>query len=166
MLVRFKKKDVEGVVEKPRPKPVLPPRDRDWNPNDVETPEPKRRLKSFEQKQEYVAIIEYRKNAKSGGPRIQKLNFKAEGGFAAAAQAAYKMATMVGKALAIDLHEIRNEQMCRVLGVFEIHSFKDWQNENTSLVKNTKHIDKAIKALKKDKMNPISYVNVTEVKVR
>lgn len=166
MLVKFKKKDVEGGVEKPRPKPVMPSRAKDWDPSKVEAGLPKRRLKSFEKKQEFVAIIEYRRDAKSGGPRIQKVGFKSEGGFAPAAQAAYKIATMLGKALAVDLHEIRNEQMARVLAVYEVHSYKNWEDENTTLVKNTKHIDKAVKAAKKDKMNPISYVNVTEIKVR
>lgn len=163
MLVKFKKKQ-QGGAEKPRP--VMPSRAPDWNPNDVETPEPKRRLKSFEQKREFVAIIEYRDKAKSGGPRIQKLSFKAEGSFASAAQAAYNIATMVGKALAIDLHEIRNEVLCRVLAVYEVHSFKDWEKENTKLVTNNKHIDKAIKAAKKDRVNPISYVGISSVKTR
>jgi hypothetical protein len=164
MLVRFKRKPEE---QGPKKAPVpMPSRDPDWDHRKVDAGEPKRRLKAFEQKQEYVAIIEYREKAKSGGPRIQKLGFKAEGGFLNATRAAYNIATMIGKAIAVDLHEIRHESLCRVLAVYELKSFKDWEKENVTDAKRNSHIEKAIERSKNDKANPVKHTTVKDIRVR
>lgn len=158
-LVVFKRRKKE-VVEGPSASPFPI-----FNPDDVETPEAKRSLKAFKERRDYVMIIQYRAGVKKHSD-YQKIGFKVDGGFEEAAQRASIIARMLGKAMAVDLHEIRNVEMCRVLSVYEVTAFKDWENE-ADISKGNKHIDEIVRQSKNMKpAKPISYAKAAQVKVR
>lgn len=159
-LVVFKRRPQEQERPKASPKPV---REAVFNPDDVPSPPAKRKLSKFRERREFVMIVQYRPGLRKDSD-YQKLGFKVDGGYPEAALEAEKLARMIGKAVAVDLHEIRKEELCRVLAVYEVSAFRDWESENVvEASASRRHTMDALKQMKKETA-PISYVK--DVKVR
>lgn len=156
-LVVFRRRD-KGEKSNSLPEPVFDQK----RAKEVKAPPAKRKFPEFKERRSYVAILQYRPGLRKHTD-YQRLGFKADGGYAEAAVEAVKMAEMLSRAIAVDLAEIRKADLCRVLAVYEVTSFKDWDKE-TNVGGPDKHVRDVLKKVKAAK--PISYVKADTVKVR
>jgi len=151
-----------GTSTETKPK-KRPPDSRDLDVSKVKSGKPKRVLKKFKEKRLYECIIEYREGAAAN--QYQRIGIKADGGLIEAVKEAERYVTLIGKALSVDLYEIRSEKLCRLVALYAVDSFKDW--ESTVARTNKDHIKEVVARIaniKREKPKKIG--KVTSVQTR